>query len=246
MRDSRLILALSGLALLAASRRPGPPIRYVALGDSLTAGIGAFYGFGFADHVARLLRRLGRPVRYVNLGRIRMTSPGLLRALDQSESLRDEIRGAEVITLCIGGNDLLRCRENPDCLEAAAARFPAHWRAAVERIRALNPGATLVAVTLYNPYPAGHPKREQAERFIEAINRTIRDPDLARAHRLVVAEACAAIDGREPTRTWVLLGDIHPNGIGHRAVAREIYRCVASACRPDPNPEPGSSRPLTG
>lgn len=232
-------LAVAG-ALAAVSRPESSPLYYVAVGDSLTAGIGAFYGFGFADYLARFLRRSGRTVRYANLGRIRITSSGLKERLQDDPDLRSAVSRADILTVCIGGNDLLQCRQDPSCLERVVAAFPRNWRDILNGLRELNPDATVVALALYNPYPVGDPRREQAEFFIERVNAAIRDPDLVRQYRIRVAEMRRATDGRERLRTWVLFGDIHPNGLGYRAVAEEIARCVASreagAANPDARP----------
>lgn len=82
---------------------------YVALGDSLAAGVGARQGY--VDRYAGHLRAdAGARVRVTNLGVSGQTSAQLLRVLRNDASARRAISGAEVITFNIGINDLGRAR----------------------------------------------------------------------------------------------------------------------------------------
>lgn len=71
----------------------------VALGDSLTAGVGAASGRGYVD---RLSAELGVPI--VNAGVAGDTAGDALRRLDH-DVIRHDPR---IVIVCLGGNDLLR------------------------------------------------------------------------------------------------------------------------------------------
>jgi lysophospholipase L1-like esterase len=78
---------------------------YVALGDSLAAGVGARRGY--VDRYAEHLRSdTGVRIEVVNLGRSGQTSSQLLSALRNDPSMRKALGGAEVVTFNIGINDL--------------------------------------------------------------------------------------------------------------------------------------------
>src|SRR3712207_1085751 len=90
-----------------AAEPPGGPagLDYVALGDSLAAGVGAERGY--VDRYAAYLRDdTGAEVRVVNLGVSGQTAPQLLEALRNDPSTRGAILRAEVVTFNIGINDL--------------------------------------------------------------------------------------------------------------------------------------------
>lgn len=128
---------------------PGEPAvwDYVALGDSLAAGVGARHGYvdRYADH---LHADTGARVRVTNLGVSGQTSSQLLRVLRGDASARRAIGGAEVITFNIGINDLGRARgeyeaeicggaRNERCLGAATEKLEDNWDTITEEILAL-------------------------------------------------------------------------------------------------------------
>ena len=95
---------------------------YVALGDSLAAGVGAERGY--VDRYAAHLRNdTGARVRVSNFGVGGQTSSELLDALRGDESLRRAIEGAEVVTFNIGINDLGRAGAAYEEGTAAAAKM---------------------------------------------------------------------------------------------------------------------------
>lgn len=128
---------------------PGAPAvwDYVALGDSLAAGVGA--SRGYVDRYADRLRAdTGARVRVTNLGVSGQTSSQLLRVLRDDASARRAIGGAEVITFNIGINDLGRARgeyeaeicggaRNERCLRDATVRLERNWDTITEEILAL-------------------------------------------------------------------------------------------------------------
>lgn len=102
---------------------PAAPVAwdYVALGDSLAAGVGARRGY--VDRYAEHLRDdAGARVRVVNLVVSGQTSLQLLRALRNDPSTRRAVGGAEVTTFNIGINDLGGLRG--DRRAAAGVRAP--------------------------------------------------------------------------------------------------------------------------
>lgn len=168
-----------------AGTAEGPPVKggpsgpgtYIALGDSLTAGVGAPAGSGFVDLVARAL---GQGMELLNLGHPGDTSAELIehghldRALGEIGSRDSDGRpnnDVRLVTITIGGNDLLdllpqyvlqgQCpsREallsRPECLStlrAAMGRLAANLDAILSRLRQAAPQVPIVVVTLYNPF----------------------------------------------------------------------------------------------
>src|SRR3712207_5265911 len=84
---------------------------YVALGDSLATGFGAFRGY-VPRYEAHVETDTGATVTLTNLGRNGWTSSQLLYALRNDPTFRRAIRGAEVLTWDIGGNDLRAARRS--------------------------------------------------------------------------------------------------------------------------------------
>ena len=131
---------------------------YVALGDSLAAGVGARQGY--VDRYAEYLRDdTGARVKLINLGVSGQTSSQLLRALENNPSVRNRLRGAEVVTFNIGINDLGLARgsyeagtcggaQGERCLRAAVGEFEANWdKITIEILNLRSPDETLIRTT---------------------------------------------------------------------------------------------------
>lgn len=232
-----LLLALLALSLTAAGlswrgQQPraytpqGTGELYVALGDSLA------WGFRLDDPDSQSYPALlfadmapAGPRELANLAVPGETSGSLLeRQLPQAVALiRDaRRRGVTVspITLNIGGNDLLRVeRAAPAERAAAIAAARSNLGRALDELRtAAGPRADLAVMTYYNPY-GGDPLVVGGDAYwVDQLNEAIRAESARRG--VAVAETPAAFaGGREYTHTFVLLGDIHANALGHRLLA---------------------------
>jgi lysophospholipase L1-like esterase len=154
---------------------------YVALGDSLAAGVGARQGY--VDRYAEYLRGdTGARVELTNLGISGQTSPQLLRALRNDASTRRALRGAEVVTYNIGINDLGQARgsyeagtcggaQGERCLHAAVAELDETWDAITEEILSLtSPDETIIRTVGLGYTPqAGR----TIEPYLKQVNRNI-------------------------------------------------------------------------
>jgi lysophospholipase L1-like esterase len=128
---------------------------YVALGDSLAAGVGAREGY-VERYAAHIESDTGARVEVLNLGVSGQTSSELLYALRNDESMRRALRTAEVVTLNIGINDLGHAGEayesgvcggsdNQGCLRAAVEKLEENWDAILaEILRLRSTGNTVI------------------------------------------------------------------------------------------------------
>src|ERR671921_276713 len=140
-RSLRLILV--GVLLVGVSQETtlAAPTSwdYVALGDSLATGFGAFKGY-VPRYDAYIETDTGVAVTRTNLGQNKWTSSQLLSALRNDPTFRQATREAEFVTWNIGGNDFRAARTsykngtcggggNQDCLPASVATFKTNWTA---------------------------------------------------------------------------------------------------------------------
>lgn len=131
---------------------------YVALGDSLTRGVGASNGNSYAAIVGRDLVKNDRVERFQNLAVSGARTEDLLKQLQQKEVLRS-LRQAKIISITIGGNDLFNRGEgvaNFDAKKTAATITTAqsNLKKTFKILRAENPDAVIFYVGLYNPFRA--------------------------------------------------------------------------------------------
>ena len=194
---------------------------YVALGDSLAAGVGARRGYvdRYAEH---LQSDTGARLRVINLGRSGLTSSQLLHSLRNDPEMRKALGRAEVVTLNIGLNDLGLARnayesgtcggpQNQACLREAVKKVEGNWAAIIEEISGLRSTDESIIRTAglgYTPRARG-----------------ILRPYVAEVTHDI---ASAAAEGGIPY-VEVRLGDedmsvdgLHPNDRGYRVIAARL------------------------
>lgn len=213
---------------------------YVALGDSIT------YGYSSTSEETRYATLVQRSLskQPVNLhvhAKPGWSSKYLLKSL---KTIPPVIWGeAKLITIMIGGNDVLRSLPglldgNPNRMLRVAERYYENLVEIVQMIR--RPQSTMVIATIYNPFP----NSMIVEQYIEVLNKTIRMCAqregllLADVHKHFTRRESDYIDGyrRGRIRDFRFFGNpIHPNDEGHRHIARiimEAYRKPLTALQP--------------
>jgi lysophospholipase L1-like esterase len=205
--------------------------RYVALGDSFTAGIGdpeprSPGGLrGWADRIAEELGG-GRPdFRYANLA----VSGLLLRQIIEEQLGPAIALQPDLVTLSAGGNDLVFHRTDPD-------RLAATLDAAVGTLSAT--GATVVLFT--GPDLGGTPLRGHNRGRVAVFNENIRT--IAARHHGVIADLWALRQLSDP-RMWDP-DRLHFSPMGHHTIAAMVLNSLSvphSLSPLEPKPLPAGS-----
>jgi lysophospholipase L1-like esterase len=215
----------------------GGHLDYVALGDSLATGAGA--ATSYVEEFADLLRDdTGAEVEVTNFAVDGWTSADLLASLRDDDGVQAAVADADLVTVDIGGNDLLRVLpayasgtcggdDNLACLEHAADQFSANWSELLDELLALREGDPdgVLTMDLYQPF--GHDDRlgddlDRLRPFLAAVNDTIVTE--ARARDVRVAEVFRAFHGDDglglPADAGLISVDgLHPSNEGHRLIA---------------------------
>jgi lysophospholipase L1-like esterase len=217
---------------------------YTALGDSIATGVWATSGYVsvYGDH---LRADVGPSVQLTNLAVNGWTTSDLLGALRSNDRYRGAVQAADVVTLSIGGNDLLQARArfmqgacggqaSEDCLRDTTDRILVNWDAILDEILAMvgpRPAA-IRTMDVYNPY-AG----------VDAAHLPILKPYLdeingyyclsAELRGIPCARVYAAFNGssgdEDPVEKALIAFDgIHPNDRGHALIA-DLLRDVGYA-----------------
>ena len=141
---------------------------YVALGDSLAAGVGARRGY-VPRYAAHLRSETGARLRVNNLGLNGQTSTQLLYSIRSDPSVRKALTRAEVVTLNIGLNDLGQAKsshesgtcggpQNKACLREVVDRVERNWDAIIREISSLRSTQNTIIRTVglgYTPHTEG-------------------------------------------------------------------------------------------
>ncbi|HLO02511.1 MAG TPA: GDSL-type esterase/lipase family protein [Symbiobacteriaceae bacterium] len=234
-----LVLMLLPSTVLAAKPGGGGSTTwtYTALGDSLGTGFGALQGY-VPRYQSYMATDTGNSVNLTNLSVNGWTSTDLLGAIRTDSSMRRSVKGSQVVTWDIGGNDLRGARssyksgtcggaDNQDCLRAAVATFQANWNAIVQEIKTLRAGASTIyrTIDVYNPYV----NEDKADGSF-----TVMAPYLAQINDQIHAQASTygyqygkvwdAFNGpnhdTDPAdKGWIFIDGLHPNDTGHKVIA---------------------------
>jgi lysophospholipase L1-like esterase len=201
-------------------------LHYLALGDSVALGKGA--PRGYAAEVADRLERHHLPVQLDNQGVSGQTSSQLWEALHKPEMKR-KIRQADLITITIGGNDVLKValkRSQPweafSSFDEIRDGFVRHLNQILTLIRQENPTAVVLVTSLYNPVPPDALYFPLTEKLLDNWNTALSQTVSAQPGCIVVQ-----IDDllRPEHRDW-LADQIHPNTRGHRLIATAILNAI--------------------
>ncbi len=195
--------------------------RYMALGDSLVAGYGAvpatqgyvylLYQGGVFDQVPNTL--------FSNAGVPGATSR---HVRDHQVPQATEAFRPTVITLTVGGNDLLRIL-NGDNPAQVLAEFQANFTAILQGLRSNLPQTRIYVSNLYTV-----PEIPGADQVVPLFNQIV--AGVAAAYSVPVADVYSAFQGRSGllliNRNGAGQYEVHPTNAGYRVMA-EVFEGVA-------------------
>ncbi|GMA50420.1 spore germination lipase LipC [Alicyclobacillus contaminans] len=213
---------------------------YVALGDSITYGYDATAPqAGYVQRIADGLPRK-EAVHVFQQAKPGWTSRSLLKSLRKVPTcLWAEAR---LITLLVGGNDVLRAAPwllngRHQSVYHVAQRLQDNLEEMVQLTKEAGFSACMVIGTLYNPFP----NSVLAESYVETVNQAILH--VASRHRLAVADIRARFRHHEAEyihgykqgtlRNMRVIGNpIHPNDAGHAAIAHAFLQAYRRSTQP--------------
>ncbi|AZP16349.1 SGNH/GDSL hydrolase family protein [Streptomyces aquilus] len=208
------------------------PLRFVALGDSLTEGVGDPVGDGWRGWAALLADGLGPAVEFTNLAVSgAQTRDVLERQLPAGLALRPD-----VVSVVVGVNDTLRCTFD---IHAVAAQLDAVYAAFTEQ------GALLLTACLPDPGAMlGLPGAlaSPLARRQRAVNSVVH----ALSERYGAVHLHAAEGAWITDRAMWSADRLHPGERGHRQLAVRFHAVLAEAglaTGAAPSPEPEFAQP---
>jgi len=223
-------------ALPGGARTLEGTFTYTALGDSAARGVGATAHHGYVEYLHEALEAARGPVELDNRAVSGASSTDLLSLLKRSAATRTSVWNAELLTISIGGNNLLPCGFgnfrgiSSACAARGVATFKRDWPSIMFYIRRVI-GAQVRAyvITLYNPYRGNERDYPIADRYIQQINAIIQDSDLMDTYNYRALDVYADFQGKLPDGSWKVCAwthfcerfrDPHPTDAGHAEIAR--------------------------
>jgi lysophospholipase L1-like esterase len=204
-------------------------LTYLAMGDSLTAGLGASEtGYlRLQAFVPRLTTHLRNEyqVHVENHGIPGITSEQLLFYIQQGPGVKDKLQEADLLTITIGGNDLLQLLRNQDLNQTIIQRTIQQFGEIIEttlsEIRHQNQKAPIYIMGLYSPYDKGHPLHDIGKQSISAYNQELTER-IKQFDGVTLVSVYESFLERGTQLTHISNNDIHPNDQGYEIIYKEF------------------------
>lgn len=220
-------------------------LNYVAIGDSLTEGVGDTTGQGgFIPLLTQsLIESYNYDVSYSNYGVSGNTSNQILKRMKTQEDIQKDLKMADLMTLTVGGNDVMAViRKYLTTLKVSTFTKPAtqcqgRLRQIITLARKDNPDLPIYVLGIYNPFYLNFPEMTEMQEIIDNWNNSTQavTKEYNNVYFVPINDLLyKGIDGEEGIvqtsgeQTTVLndalfSGDhFHPNNIGYQIMANAV------------------------
>jgi len=202
--------------------------KFVVLGDSIAQGWG-LKDVKSSSYGALISEAEGYD--YVNHAIGGHTTYNLNQRLEE-EQVASDVESADIIAVSIGGNNFLLggmfemigdvlLKNDYSKMDEVGADFKENFLLALGKIKALNPDATLMVQTLYNPRDDF--LKEPYQYAINLLNNTFADILAQQPGAYVIVDVGAAFEGHSE---YIQKDKIHPNEAGHYIIAQEYAKTL--------------------
>ncbi|WP_335872543.1 cell wall-binding repeat-containing protein [Bacillus sp. 2205SS5-2] len=214
-------------------------VNYVALGDSLAAGVlyDNSLGDGYTDYISNHLESVGFQVDFnKNYAIPGYTSEQVLLGVqDVSNGLQEEIIDADMITLNAGANELLQLIEltpsgiiyNPTEIQQATKEVGENIGMTLTIIRQLNPNVAVYVLGYYNPFPyLPEEMQKQYKPALDGLNYVIEQAVTKTGGYYIPTEEAIAQNFQ---RYLPNPQNVHPSLLGYEVIADEFWSKIEPA-----------------
>lgn len=161
----------------ASKKSKKPTVKLVGVGDSLTHGVGGPNDFG--GYVTMIKKQLEKKekvkVRTKNYGKTGDRSDQITKRIATQKKLQKDLAKADVITLTVGGNDLMQVMQNnaeamaknklSQVMPKAQKKYQKKLANLFESIRRYNQNAPIFIISIYNPFYVYFPQLTQMQKY---------------------------------------------------------------------------------
>lgn len=224
---------------------------YTALGNSLASGVGATNNNGYANlYKSYVENDNGVTINLWNLGSSGWTSSDLLAALKSNAVFRAAVSSSRVITIDIGGNDLLQAtakynagtcggKKKNKCMQSADKKFKKNFTKIISLIKKLRGKQQTIYRTM-NLYYSSVTADMSTDHFagdkfssdfaflnyyVTKANRTL--CGVGRSKGFLCADVHTSFNGASGTedprqKGYIFTDGLHPNDTGYQIIADDF------------------------
>ncbi|MDX8366232.1 SGNH/GDSL hydrolase family protein [Cytobacillus sp. IB215665] len=203
-------------------------VSLVALGDSITKGVGDSSGMGgYPGFLKELLIKESyvHKVTMNNFGKRGLRSSQLLELVKQNEIIHS-LKNADIVVATIGGNDIMKVvRDNYfeltiPMFDKQQQNYEKNIGEILAAIRSENPFCIIVIIGLYNPFSVWFDNLEEINIIMRKWDEVSKQIALSHKQTLFVE-----IGDLFEKNTKALLNNdyFHPNTLGYQLIAERVY-----------------------
>lgn len=155
-------------------------VQLVAIGDSLTEGVGDETNKGgFVPLLANGIEAKYpmTQIEIENFGVAGNRSPQILKRIKEEEKIQKNLSTATIITLTVGGNDLMRVIQNNilglsvETFKKPGEKYQKNLTALLNEIRLYNATAPIYVLGIYNPFYVYFPEITEMQEIVNNWNK---------------------------------------------------------------------------
>ena len=220
-------------------------LNYVAIGDSLTEGVGDQTNQGgFIPLLSNAISEIS-DVNVVsqNFGVAGNTSTQIYKRMTKEKNIQSAIKKADVITITVGGNDVMKVIRTQltnlteNSFEKPAQTYQKQLTEIFDFIRDNNPNAQVYVLGIYNPFYLNFPDITEMQDIINHWNQTTQETIAQQKQMYFVpindllyqgvngSKGVTTSDGEVQTITNNALFEedhFHPNNIGYQIMSDAV------------------------
>ena len=158
-------------------------VTYVAIGDSLTQGVGdSSKQGGFVPVLSQALELdFNWQVTSRNYGIAGNTSNQILQRIQEKKDIKRDLKKAKMMTLTVGGNDVIHVIKdnitnlNVNTFSRAAVGYQKRLRQIIELARKENKTLPIYITGIYNPFYLNFPEMTEMQTIVDNWNQSTED-----------------------------------------------------------------------
>ena len=158
-------------------------VTYVAIGDSLTKGVGdSTNQGGFVPLLAQsLTNETDLEFKAINYGVAGNTSSQILSRMREKKEIRKDLKQAQLLTITVGGNDLRKAiledtsNLDLDRFDKPSKTYVKNLKQIIELARKDNPDLPIYVVGIYNPLYLNFPDLTELQTLVDQWNQRTED-----------------------------------------------------------------------
>lgn len=205
------------------------PLHIVAIGDSLTQGIGDPKKLGYAGDTTKLLKKdpLYSTVTLKNYGVHGYTTDDLLNKVLNKKDVIQNIQQAQIIFMTVGGNDMLNViKKNFLDLKvsefsSAEVHYDKNFQIILKQLHKTNPRATIYYLGLYNPFQDYLGNIQEFNTILTRWNKSSQTI-ISTYPNVVYVPTVDIFAGK--TGSLFYKDHLHPNPAGYHLMSQRLYQ----------------------